>query len=263
MLVISLALSNVEKISLGQGGDTISNGFSTTQRQRQGMLSDDLLQGKISEEVITLRARLYKVLDASDGYSYETGDRGFKTIKKISRKIKGEPSDEYIVEMIVQNDKISKDISDSMDNIDTKPITPIMIGRSILPKFNIEDYTEKLFIKDIDGNTKLIEFFISKYINIYDKKTSFLINDITRAMEKPKTSDFLDIDEIGFITHNTAGVKDFLEYKYKVLETTKIVEFGEHYVAKFICEPIINGDSIIEKYSNEKLNEKYNNNEKK
>ena len=263
MLILSLALSNVEVNALRSRGESLSDDVGISQKQRQGMLSDDLLQGKITEEVITLRARLYKVLDAAEGYSYESGDRGSKKVKRISNKIKGEPSDNFIVEMIVQNDKISKDVADSMDNIDTKPMAPIMIGRSILPKFNIEDYTEKLFIKHIDENHKLLEFFISKYVNIYDKKTSFLVQDIKRAMKNTKTSDFLDITEIGFITHNTAGVKDFLEYKYKVLEATKIVEYDEYYVAKFICEPIINGDNIIKKYSHDKLDERYNNKEKR
>lgn len=263
MLALSVALSNVEKNALGQGGEMLSDDINTVQRHKQGMLSDDLMQGRITQEVITLRARMYKVLEESENYGYSSGDRGNKRENKISDKIKGEPSDDYKVEMVVSNEKITSDFLSSIEDIDSKPISPIVIGRKILPKFKIEDYAKKLYIKDIGDGTKLFEFFITKYTDTYDKKTKFLIKEIEKSKHKPWSSDFLDIKEIGFITHNTLGVKNNLEFQYDVIEYNKIVDFDGNYVIKFKGVPIVDGVNILEKYSDEELDKKYANKEKR
>ena len=261
--LLSLSLYRVEKNILKQDGGDLSSSNDIIQRERQGMLSDDLLQGKITLEVVTLRARLYKILQASANYEHTGGDRCRKINSSISKKITGEPSDSHPVIMVIPNNKIPKNFLDSSDDIDTKPEVPIIIGRSIIPKFKIEEYTEKMYIKDIGNGKNMLEFFISKYRDIYDKKTSFLVKNIERSMINPKTSDFLDINEVGFITYNSIGVQDFLEFKYSVLNIHKIIEYNGYFVVKFICEPTVNGLNITDKYINEVLDNKYKNKEQK
>jgi hypothetical protein len=263
MMAISVALSNVEKSALGQGGEMLTDDTNTVQRHRQGMLSDDLLQGRVTEEVITLRARIYKVLEATQSYNYATGERGYKVDLGVDKRIQGEPSDEYKVEMVVNNERITSDFLTSCDDIDAKQDVPIMIGRSITPKFKIEDYTKKLYIKNIGDDYKLLEFFINKYPDKYDKKTNFLIKDIEKAIKNPRVSDLLDINEIAFISHDTLGVLDFLEFKYDVIGFDKIVDYDGNYVIKFKCKTTVNGDNILEKYSDDELNERYKNKEKR
>lgn len=261
MLVISLALSNVEKSSLRISSEEIPSNDGMTQDKKQGMLSNDLLQGILTQEVITLRARMYKVLQEADNYSYKTGETKYVVGNIVDSRIKGEPSDDYKVEMIVSNERISTSVSDSADDIDTKQEVPILITRNITPRFKIEDYAKKLYIKNIDGDTKLLEFFISKYVDIYDKKTTFLINNIKKSMVNPRVSDLLDITGVVFITNNTLGSKNFLEYQYEVIKFDKIVDFDGNYVIKFICKPTVNGVNTIEQYSDEELDKKYDNKE--
>jgi hypothetical protein len=264
MLALSVALSNVEKAALGQGGDMLSDDAKMVQRHRQGMLSDDLLHGKITQEVITLRARMYKVLEAAENYSYSDGERGFRKDRtKISKNIKGEPSDDYKVEMVFSNEKIPASFLEAADDVDTKPENAMVIDRSITPKFKIEDYTDKLYVKNIDEETKLLEFHINKYSDVYDKKTVFLINDIKKAIKNPRVSDLLDIDRITFITYNTLGVKNFMEFQYDVIGFHKIIEHEGNFVIKFKCKPIVNGKNIVEEFKDEELDKRYANKEKR
>jgi len=264
MLTFSIALANVEKNALGQGGETLSDDANMIQRHRQGMLSDDLMQGKITEEVITLRARMYRILEESQSYSYSDGERGYKVDKTvIDRKIKGEPSDEYKVELVVDNEKIPVDFADATEYIDLPAESPIIIGRDILPKFKLETYANKLYVKTIDGDSKLLEFHLNKYKDKYDKKTGFLINDIKKAIKNPRTSDLLDIKQVGFVSYNTIGSQDFLEYQYDDIVFDKIVEYNGCYVIKFKCKVIVDGDSVTEKYSDEELDKRYANKEKR
>ena len=264
MLTVSLALANVEKNALGQGGEALSNDANTVQRQRQGMLSDDLMQGKITEEVITLRARMYRILEESDNYTYCEGERGYKVDKNtVDRKIKGEPSDEYKVELVVNNEKIPVDFADAIDYIDLPAESPIIIGRDIMPKFKIESYTDKLYIKSIDKENKLLEFHLSKYKDQYDKKTGFFINHVKKAIANPRNSDLLDFNQVGFVSFNTIGCNNFLEYQYGNVEFDKIVDYNGSYVIKFKCKVTVNGESVTEKYSNDDLDERYANKEKR
>ena len=263
LLAVSLALSNVEKNALHANNERISDDSTTTQRHKQGMLSDDLIQGKLTTEVIRLRARTYKVLEASAKYKYKSGLRGYKIENNISDKIIGEPSDNYKVEMVVANTKVTGNMYDSYNNIDAKQYNPIQVTRDITPRFKLEDYTSDLYIKNIDDKTKLLEFNICEYANEYDKKTSFLIKAIEKAITNPKTSDILDIKTVKFITNNTLGVDNFLEFEYNILSFDKIVKFNGDYVVKFIGEPIINGKNIVAEYADEELDRRYANKEKR
>jgi hypothetical protein len=263
MLILSLALSNVERNTLGQSSEKLPDLTGTIQRHKQGMLSDDLMQGKLTQEVITLRARMYKVLQESENYGYKSGQRGFIIGNIIDSRIKGEPSDDYKVEMVVDNERISASVLEAADDINTKQETPIVINREIIPKFRLEDYTKKLYIKSIDDDYKLLEFFISLYVDPYDRKTNLLLSNIKKAIANPRVSDLLDINEVVFISNNTLGSKNFLEYHYDVVNFVKITEFDGNYVIKFKCKNTMNGVSTIEQYADKDLDDRYKNKEKR
>lgn len=139
----------------------------------------------------------------------------------------------------------------------------IQIHRELRPKFEIEQHTKKLVVRNIDDETKLLEFYISKYPDLYDKKTKFMVSEIKRAMSNPRRSDMLDIKTVGFITNKAIGCDDGMEYIYEIVNFDKIVEFNGHYVLKFVAKPVINGKFIFEKYKQEDLELRYKNKEAK
>ncbi len=144
-----------------------------------------------------------------------------------------------------------------LKSIYRKTNTPITIYRDSRPKFEIEKYTQKLHIKNINDKQYLLEFYISKYPSQFDKNNHFLISEIKKILTNKQYSTLTDIKTVLFLTNNTIGAQDFLEYEYDIESFDKIVEFNEFYVIKFVSNIKTNGRSIIEQYRNVELDTKY------
>ena len=304
--MISLSLSNVEKNAFGQGGESLSSDVNQVQRHSQGQLADSLVNGEITQEVMNLRWRTYKVLRESDGLiSKVTGydEDGMPIVntskvdkKKILSKIKTEPTDEYQLEIVLDNEQITTGVNQSIGNkyinvsetptlnkdnlgnvtgathgiissdeyfATSKTEKPIVITRDFFPKFNIENFTKKLHVKKINETEKLLEFYISKYPNADDRRSSLFINTLKKAINNPMLTNIFDIKDVSFTTYKTIGCDDFLYYEYEIVSLDKIVEYNEFYVVKFKSNVVIDGEDILEKHREEQLDEKYKNKEKK
>jgi len=272
---ISLALYNTENNTLSAIGTNISDDVNEHQRYRQGTLADDLKQGRITEEVRLLRARTYKIIEASsdlktninimdngeDGYEFKIGET---KKKKRTIKIKPDGYDDYNVLLIKDNTQITSSVSDTFDRIDKyglKEEYPINIIRDILPKFKIEKYTKKLIVREIDDNKRLLEFYVSKYPEQFNRTSNIFLKQIPKIIENPITSDFIDVKSIDFITYNDMGVKDFLYFKYNITSFDKIIEHDGSFVFKFIADVEIESLPILDKYKHEELDLKYKNKE--
>jgi len=120
-----------------------------------------------------------------------------------------------------------------------------------------------LHIKKIENNNYLLEFYVSKYPAQFDKNNHFFISEIKKLMNNKIYSSLTDIKSICFLTNNTIGSADFLEYEYDIIDFDKIIEFNQYYVVKFISEVKINGRNIIEQYRNLELDSKYEKKEKR
>ena len=300
MISISLAFYGVEKNAFGQNNGQLDDNVNQERRHTQGTLADSLKEGKITQETLNLKWRTYKIIKATDGLRTEiTGydDDGMpitKTVrvdkKRSLRKISVDSFDTYDLEMVLDNSPITTSGNDIMSsNIElydeikindddtathgeisgieyfakNKNELPITILRETLPKFELETYTKKLNVRIISDNKRLLEFYISKYVDEDNRTTRLFISDIKKTIENPRNSTILDIKEVGFITYKTIGIDDFLEFQYKILSFDKIIEFNGHYVVKFIAEVIINGRDILEEHKQDELELKYKNKEKK
>ena len=123
---ITIALTNVEKSALNQTGEMMSSDINHAQRHTQGQVADSLINGEITQEVMDLRWRTYKVLQESDELKteiigYETdGTPITKTHKRDVRrgltKIQMDKFDSYPLEMVIPNDEIITSGSDVMDS---------------------------------------------------------------------------------------------------------------------------------------------------
>lgn len=215
--------------------------------------------------------------------------------KKGLKKVKLDTFDNYELEMVVDNTEMSlgrdetmtndflklhENVIESIDEDGDKVIThgeispdalsatnksnlPIVIGREFIPKFDIETYTKKLYVRTINETDKLLEFYVSMFPNDENKNNHLFIKEVKKAIANPLSTPFLDIKEVSFITHKTLGAYDFLEYKYEILKFDKIISFNGYYVIKYIAKTIINGKDIMEEYRREELDEKYTNKERK
>lgn len=311
LAAIAFATANVEKSALGQQSEDVDAGIGTVQNINKGTLMDSLTRGEITQEVIDLRWRTFKVLNATDGLIVnqneldENGNVTYSVSKvhkpSILRKVKLDEHDNYPLSFVVFNndiplggqdvtdvkglkindeaelkESVKKIIQDGQDDMVTavlgnisnedyhtsiKTIKPIVINREITPKFEIEKYAKKMNIRKINDSEFLLEFYISTYVNEYDRKTRLLLSEIKRAIKNPRASDLLDIKDVAFVAHKTPGAKDFHQYQYKITEFDKIVIFDGHYVIKFKSEVTVNGEYLLEKYRSETLDERYKNNQ--
>ena len=280
LLILALTIVKVEKNALGQNGELLSSSSESEQQIKQNQLAQDLIQGRVTEEVILLRARLYKVIEATGELENlikpTLNDKGeitgydiSKSSKKkpIHKKIKGDPFNFGKILMIINNEPITVSVLDTLESIGeygVKQENSIIINRDIRPRFELEKYTTKLFIRELDvedTDDKLLEFHIPKYSDCYNRKTNLLISDINKTKANPKNSDLIDIKSVGFITNKDIGVKDFLEFQYKINCFYGIYEFDGNFIIKFIASPMVKGENILEKYRNHKLDDKYNNKE--
>ena len=126
LAMLSLAMGNVEKNTFGQTGEVLSSDVNQTQRHTQGQLADSLKQGEITQEVINLRWRTYKILKESEGVTaeivgYDEDGMPIVKTKKVNKKlglkkVKLDPSDDYKLEMVVDNSEIVIGGNKAMDN---------------------------------------------------------------------------------------------------------------------------------------------------
>jgi len=124
--IISLALYNVEKNALSQLKNDLSENTNQTQRHTKGMLADSLKHGEVTQEVLNLKWRTYKILKQSDGLKSEIigyDDNGLPITKTYNvnkknslKKIKVDAYDDYPLEMVVDNSPIAISTNYVMDN---------------------------------------------------------------------------------------------------------------------------------------------------
>ena len=116
-VILSIALANVEKNAFGQNNEMLNTDINHDTRHSQGKLADSLINGEITQEVIDLRWRTYKILKATEGIiseitGYDDNDLPIVKTKKSDKKrglenIKIDTYDSYPLEMVVENDDIT------------------------------------------------------------------------------------------------------------------------------------------------------------
>jgi hypothetical protein len=327
MATISLAVANVEKNALNQMGETLATDSAKFQRHTQGQLADSLINGVITQEVMDLRWRTYKIMRETEGVTAEIvgyDEDGMPIVKtrKINvksglKKVKLDTFDDYPLEMIIDNSELVLGSNQAMDNDNisifdeviinqiTGPISmtgpigpdgqkdivvepskvefsashgsisgtdyfatnkserPIMIIRNQIPKFRLETYTKKLNIRKINETERLLEFYVSKYADEYNRTSRLFLSDLKKAMIEPEKSTIIEFEGVNFITYKSMGANDFLEFEYDNISYDKIIEYNGFYVVKFIGTVKIDGRDILDEHRMVELDKKYENKEKK
>jgi len=171
--ILSLALANVEKNAFGQNGESLSSDVSQERRHTQGQLADALVHGEITQEVMDLRWRTYKVLRQIDRVVAEIvgyDDDGYPIVetrksdkKKGLNKIEIDPTDSYPLEMMVDNNEITLSVSESLGNtfINTTNTPKVEANTFIEVDDNSETITGKEENVAIHGNISDNDFFVS------------------------------------------------------------------------------------------------------
>lgn len=284
---LMLSLSKTEKMFLSDK-DSDDSGIGKYQSHRQGMLSDSLIKGELTQEVKELRWRLYKVIQHSKNYKsditgYEEDGTPIVNTTIATNKSKlnkygcDESDNEFKLKVVVPNDNLTNDSVDITDKINDetndisrdnylsnlKKINTLLLKRDHLPMFKIEDYTTKMLIREMPDHKVLLEFYVSKYRG-EDKKSTLFLSEIKKIIKGKKyRSPILDFNSIFFISDNCLGVIDNLEFEFEIIKFHRILEYDGDYVIKFVANKKIYGKSVFDKYKLSDLEEKYENKDKK
>ncbi len=219
-----------------------------------------------------------------------------RNVKAGLKKVKLDTFDDYPLEMVIDNseivlggnqamdnenisilDEVTKNFNDdgelvsvthgTIDSIEyfasNKSERPIIIVRNQIPKFKLETYTKKLNVRKINDTERLLEFYVSKYPDEYNRTSRLFLSDLKKAIVEPEKSTILEFNAVNFITYKSMGVNDFLEFEYEIISFDKIIEHNGFYVIKFISKVKIDGRDILEEHRIAELDKKYENKQKK
>lgn len=295
---ILMSFYGVEK-NMFSSKNSLDENINIVSEKDTGTLLHSLKNNIVTQEVLNLKWRTYKILKATNGVKStitgydEDGMPIVKTTKKNNKlglkKVKVDEYDDYKLEMVLDNSEIALNTTDIMDNdnlsiLDAviqnydddgniisvshavigstelmaieKGERPLKITREYVPNFFLENYTKKLNVRKINKKERLLEFYVSSYVDEYNKHTTLFLKNLKKAINNPKQS-FLELSEVEFVTYKTIGVEDFLLFKYNNLKFDKIVEFNGFYVIKFKAMVEINGEDVLDEHRVEELDKKY------
>jgi hypothetical protein len=284
MLALMLALANVEKNALKQNGGDLSDDAGHEQQLQQNQLMQDLLQGRITQEVKFLRWRIFKILETIQGKDITVKENADGTVKYTAKdknyshklkKVKTDPSDDNELELVIDNmtdttmgqldilDTKNENINASEHDSLVKAESKIKIRHTYPSKFRLEKYVKKMNVRTIDNKTKLLELYVTSYPDEFDRLHKMFIIEVKNTINNPRTSNIIELDMISFVTNKDLGTVDNRLFEFDDIKYYKIVEFDGHYVIKFKANVKTYFHSIIEQFREHELDMRYENMEAK
>lgn len=283
-LALILALVNVEKNALKQNGGNLSDDVGQEQQIQQNQFLQDLIQGRVTQEVKFLRWRIFKILETIQGKDITVKENADGTVNYTAKdknyshklkKIKTDPSDTNELELVVDNltdttmgqldilDAKNENINASEHDSLVKPDSKIKIRHTYPSKFRLEKYVKKMNVRTIDGETKLLELYVTSYPDEFDRLHKMFMIELKKTVANPRASNIIELDTISFVTNKDLGTVDNQLFEFDNIKYYKIVEFDGHYVIKFKTNVKTYGYSIIEQFREHELDMRYENMESK
>jgi hypothetical protein len=283
-LALILALVNVEKNALKQNGGNLSDDVGQEQQIQQNQFLQDLIQGRVTQEVKFLRWRIFKILETIQGKDITVKENADGTVNYTAKdknyshklkKIKTDPSDTNELELVVDNltdttmgqldilDAKNENINASEHDSLVKPESKIKLRHTYPSKFRLEKYVKKMNVRTIDGETKLLELYVTSYPDEFDRLHKMFMIELKKTVANPRASNIIELDTISFVTNKDLGTVDNRLFEFDNIKYYKIVEFDGHYVIKFKTNVKTYGHSIIEQFREHELDMRYENMESK
>lgn len=273
-----------------------SSDTAIVQTQVIDNIYNDLLRGEETQRVKETRDEFYRTLQASENLIVDVhvdggdiDDEGNENVTLSGMVRKKTPLDfvckiktfnpENLPLKCIQDNIIVPEKSVFSSNnmlTSSKHVSVFKIKREgFTPRFKIEDYANKLVIRNIDDKTSYLDFYISKYASqfgftytegkdgkpeIKKDNSSLLISELTRLMKKEiRTSDVVEIKELVFDTEKAYGVPNPSHFEFNNISFISINIFDGNFVITLKANNVVNGLSAVEKYHTDELDEKLKN----
>lgn len=235
LVTFALALGKTEKDTFAQSGseDLLRNNTGIVNPYVSNQLMNDLKEGRLTQQVKEFRKKHYEILRESAKYKFKDGQLMTEEEVRQSKVAQGDPFDSYQVEIAFSNKAIGVSLFEGGE------VRPLKIQRGVVPKHKIENYTSNIHVRTIEGNNKLIDFYIPK-----NNENISIISEIEQLRRNPRVTDLVNFTKMSFTTQDS----DLLVFEYKMLAFDKAVEHNGNYIIKMFAEVTTDGRWAAEKY---------------
>lgn len=283
LMRLAISTASIEQ-NLHLESDFISTESAVHSDVNEGSMFKALLKGELTREVEMIRAQLYAITEASNdlslnivGYEKSVDEEGnqimvpvFKPVKKNHvaslRRIKTDNLDnEHNLRYVIINDDYGLDSYEGSINHDDKSNFKVEFTYEEYPKFQLDEFLQKINIREIDEEKSILELYFHKYNNGYDIKSKVFHSNLISLFEKGnKLDSLINFKEVGFVTSKSdKGVKPLYGFLYHSPEYLRQLEFNGSIVVKFIVKNSMVEFPITDKYKNEELEKLYESNAKR
>ena len=276
-------MESANKMMTNQNGDMSDNGIH--QNVSKGGVMEDLLEQRVTKEVEELREKHYRIIKEADKYDPKTivmtfdedGNPVFSNTDHILKKtyadfMKHPPvyeTDDTQLRTIQDNKIFEKETS--IGNIKVPNglydyDTTLSVKRGdILPRIEIDKFVTKIVVrKKQDINRAFVDFYLPTSASQFGKIDAILVSNLYTMFEtKNYRSDLTEFEEIEWYSDKAWNSDDMCLFKYDDINLVDINVFDGSFVFTFDCHIVSDGESIVEKYMTEEMEEKYKNLEPK
>lgn len=251
---VLISMANVEKNSFSQKKNLLSDDISKHSEKETGTLMNSLKNNIITQEVMDLRWRMYKVLQETDALTCEIVGYGpdgtpitkttKKDVKKGLKKIKVDSYDDYNLEIVIPNDEIVTSSNDVMNNQYIE-----MLDKPIINLDN-EGKVISLTHGEISGDEYYITNKTEKPIMITSKNTRrFSLENFTKKLnvryisENEKMLEFY-VSIYPDVDNRTSRL--FLSELNKIINDNKKSDITDFNEVKFVTYKAIGANDFLE-----------------
>jgi len=234
-ITFSLAFNKVEKDSFAQNEseEILRGNVGTVNPYVANQLMQDLKNGNLTREVKQFRKKYYEILRESAKYKFKNGELLSEEEARKMKLTQGDPYDNYPVEIVFDNKSLG------MGLVESKEVRPLKIVRGVVPRHRLESYTAILHVRDINGQHKLLDFYVPKNL-----ENHLILNELETLKVTKKLTEMVNFLETSFTTQDS----EMLRFSYKILAFDKVVEHNNNYIVKMFAEVVEDGRWIAQKF---------------
>lgn len=272
-------METANKMMTNQNGDMSDNGIH--QNISKGGVMEDLLEQRVTKEVEELREKHYRIIKEADKYDPKTivmtfdedGNPVFSNTDHILKKtyadfMKHPPvyeTEDTKLKTIQDNKVFEKETSIGNIHVPNGLYdydTTLTVKRGMYePRIQIDKFVTKMVVRNRQISDRVfVDLYLPTSASQFGKIDAILISNLYSMFEsKNYRSDLTEFDEIEWYSDKAWNSDDMCLFKYDDIKLIDIVVFDGSFVFIFDCHIISNGDSIVEKYMTEEMDEKYAN----
>ena len=234
-VTFALSFGKVEKDLLAQNESEMIMAQNTgvVNPYVANQLMNDLKQGRLTQQVKEFRKKHYQILKESAKYKFKDGQLMTEQEVRQSKVTQGDPFDSYPIEVVFDNKVIGLSLFESSE------VRPLKVQRGVVPRHKIENYTSTVHVRDVEGDNKLIDFYIPK-----KPENQLIMNELENLKRIRKITDLVNFTKVSFTSQDA----EMLVFEYRTIAFDKVVEHNNNYIVKMFAQVTKNGEWLASKY---------------